>query len=478
MRILFLLLMTLLSINVAPIQAQSQDDCPADQVEAWFQQFNTAFTAIEAVNSEYTDRGKYLEPAIVTQQQRHLLDAMERPACIANIHVKVSNYLTLLGEAFTLLAASEDVIPRRSSDLLGIPRDEMQDYAIGLVPGLPIIGDMLAIEQQTGVPVFEILQEAYPEDTSQLPLPAYPDIACSTQNIEGWLNQYQQTFLAINSIEQQYASRGQYLEPAIVLQQERRTLMTDIPNCLIPFSELTNQYLNNLSDYYTLQSAYDVVGERTTNELIGIAGYQKNVYLAQFLEDSFYFDAIDSLLFAIEGQYPVDTFALLNRQRPEVVQLTDLGDITFGEVIIARSDVENILSVETITLPNCNGLTDFSMVRHFAKESSRTISFGGESTLQTTLDVTAQYWAQVKLNVEAYIRAYFDYEGTEIISESIDLEFIAPPGETLVRDVTWVEVSTSGFIEVIRNGQIYMLEFTIPSTLRAVPSEPTYQDCE
>lgn len=457
-----------------------EDDCPVDQVRTWFHQLESALTVLQTEANGYAESGRYLEPAILMQQQRRLLEDLPRPACLESIHVKTTRWLNNFADAYTLLAASEDIIPRRTESLLGVSAWEVHDYVSAFIQPLYILGEMQDIERRTGVNVFTIISEPRPENPNLPITPIYEEVTCTAQSITGWIERYATVLDRANGIHAQYASNDQYLEPAIVVQEERRQLMAmQVPACMTEIATLVDRFLIIVGDFYTLQSAYDIVGERNTNDLIGIPGYEKNDYLQALVDFSFYNDRIDSLLLAVEAQYAVDVYTPLDRVRPEVVDLIESGDITLGEITIVRTDVENVLSVEQVVLPNCNGINDFRMNQTFTKESARTVRFGGEASLQSTLDISANYWAaSMNLTVEAYLMAYFDYERDERIIQSVELEFVAPPGYTLRRDVRWVEVSSTGYIEVIRDRQIYLLEFTIPSTLRVVLGEPEYDTCE
>ncbi|GEM_PF-3147679 len=143
-------------------------------------------------------------------------------------------------------------------------------------------------------------------------------------------------------------------------------------------------------------------------------------------------------------------------------------DVELGEIIVTNEELTDIVAVDSIELPNCNGSRDLTITRSLNREITRHVSIRVDAEANFTLPMNI---------AEAEIKAFYNVEDNNSISESIDVEMSAAPGTTVTYEVEWVEISKAGVIEVIVGEDRYFQEFTMSDSLEANIRQPTQEPC-
>lgn len=181
-------------------------------------------------------------------------------------------------------------------------------------------------------------------------------------------------------------------------------------------------------------------------------------------------------IYDLERFSGVDYFATLGTDRPEGAPPVISTEFEVGEIILSGSSIENVIGIDTITLPNCMGSSELSITRTFSKAHQRRTIVLGES--ETRLRGGARLPAFLTGELEVAISEVIGSETRETLTESLELAMQAAPGTTVTYEIEWVEVATTGVVEIIREDGLEFWEFYISDSIQANLRQPFQTECE
>ncbi|MAS34679.1 MAG: hypothetical protein CL610_11775 [Anaerolineaceae bacterium] len=176
-----------------------------------------------------------------------------------------------------------------------------------------------------------------------------------------------------------------------------------------------------------------------------------------------YSDILLPAIYRLEAAANIDYFAELGLERPADAP----GNIQFGDITINNTALEKVIAVDPITLPNCNGSSELVISREFSKSTERQVSLQGTTGLATS-----------PIGAYAYIEASITQADSNILTETLEVEMHAAPGSTVTYEIEWVEISTSGILEIISHDIVQFVEFSVPERLRANIRQPVQTPCD
>ncbi len=180
---------------------------------------------------------------------------------------------------------------------------------------------------------------------------------------------------------------------------------------------------------------------------------------------NFYQTQVVQAIYDLEASANIDYFVEAGKERPSDIQPASV-QIRTGEIIISSTDVEKVVSVDTVTLPNCNGSSPISITRTFTKSSERRVVMEAEGSAEIAFGIA-----------KAEIETYSALDDNQSMSESLELQMSAAPGTTVTYEIEWVEISTTGVLEITKGDEISFLEFSVPNALRANIRQPIQIPC-
>ncbi|MBZ0304141.1 MAG: hypothetical protein K8J31_30680 [Anaerolineae bacterium] len=178
----------------------------------------------------------------------------------------------------------------------------------------------------------------------------------------------------------------------------------------------------------------------------------------------FYQDILLPAIYRLEGAASFDYFSEISQERPSEAPVPT--NIKIGEVIINNTNLEKVIAVEPITLPKCNGSSELVISREFTKSTDRRLILHAEGEIDASIGIA-----------KAHLEAFSSLADNHSISESLEVEMRAAPGSTVTYEIDWVEVSTSGILEISENDTIRFVEFSVPEMLRANVRQPIQAPC-
>lgn len=217
------------------------------------------------------------------------------------------------------------------------------------------------------------------------------------------------------------------------------------PECARELYFLTIQYWTQRIDMLTLSLAENK--QRSSKEDLAV----------------FYQDILLPAIYKLEAEANIDYFAEIEQERPADAP----ANIEVGEMVINNTALEKVIAVEPITLPNCNGSSELEISREFTKSTERNITHHAGAGASALVGV-----------VQVYLETYASLSENNALTESLEVEMRAAPGSTVTYEIEWVEVSTSGVLEVIQNDTVHFVEFSIPERLRANIRQPIQTPCD
>ncbi len=157
-------------------------------------------------------------------------------------------------------------------------------------------------------------------------------------------------------------------------------------------------------------------------------------------------------------------------------QVAPTNDIQIGQIVLTGSDLENVLALDSLALPNCQGSSDLEVAHSFEKSAERTLSIQAGLTIGG--EASATLWGVVEAKLQAQIELQLGYTIGETLSESMTITMKAAPGSNVTYEVEWVEVSKTGVVEVTVDGQTYFVEFAVVDQLQVNIHEPVQMACQ
>ncbi len=157
-------------------------------------------------------------------------------------------------------------------------------------------------------------------------------------------------------------------------------------------------------------------------------------------------------------------------------QVAPANDIQIGQIVLTGSDLENVLALDSLTLPNCQGSSELEVAHSFEKSAERTLSLQAGLTIGG--EASATLWDVVEAKLQAQIELQLGYTIGETLTESMTITMKAAPGSNVTYEVEWVEVSKTGVVEVTVDGQTYFVEFMVVDQLQVNIHEPVQTACQ
>ncbi len=150
---------------------------------------------------------------------------------------------------------------------------------------------------------------------------------------------------------------------------------------------------------------------------------------------------------------------------PEVSSTYQIGDVT-----VSSTTIDRVISVEPVTLPNCNGSSDLTVRRSFTQQADRT---------PTLMDFDSARFSLSINSIIGVINTGLDLDPAESspLTETYELEMGAASGTSVQYDVQWVLTSRTGVVEFAGDNDVVYVEFTAPQMLRAITQEPHRYPC-
>lgn len=142
------------------------------------------------------------------------------------------------------------------------------------------------------------------------------------------------------------------------------------------------------------------------------------------------------------------------------------GAWEIGEIRVLNEKLTDILAIDTVTLPNCNGSSELTVDRNFTQEIAKEVSFKLDVNVSLPLDL-----------LQSGIRTHFGVADSQSLTESFNVQMSAAPGTTVTYEVEWTKTSTTGEVDVIQGDTKLPQEFTIVDSLKANLREPTRIAC-
>jgi hypothetical protein len=142
------------------------------------------------------------------------------------------------------------------------------------------------------------------------------------------------------------------------------------------------------------------------------------------------------------------------------------GAWEIGEIRVLNEKVTDILAIDTVTLPNCNGSSELTVERNFTQEIAKEVTFKLDVNVSLPLEL-----------LQSGIRTHFGVTDSQSLTESFNVQMSAAPGTTVIYEVEWTKTSTTGEVDVIQGDTKLPQEFTIVDSLKANLREPTRIPC-
>lgn len=292
------------------------------------------------------------------------------------------------------------------------------------------------------------------------PVKAGDIITCSPEDVREWIGDYKTFLDAFDAADLTLSDNLRDFRriPRVDLLIDAQEVWTDFASASHPTCA-EKLYVNTLL-YWT----------RRTNHLIEAldTGERPDTQTA---EAAFYENVVLPSIYQLEADTGIDYFEVLGQTRPEGAPPAPTTSVRVGEIIVTNNQLGNIIAVEPVTLPNCNGSSDLTLTRTFSKSSERRVSVSEESSAGV---LAGPVFAQAIVQIDKEIGS----EETEVISEAIELAMTAAPGSTVTYEIEWVEMSTAGIVEIVIEDHTEFIEFSVANALRANIREPIQSPCD
>lgn len=165
-------------------------------------------------------------------------------------------------------------------------------------------------------------------------------------------------------------------------------------------------------------------------------------------------------------------------------------EIVIGEVIVVNPNVRQVLAVDEIQLPNCQGTGELEFRRTLerAEAASNTFAEGEiDETCSTSgngfrggasyFGISLEAWNEAKSEICERFHEQLSYTEGDLLQESLEVTMRAAPGSTVTYALTWLRISQVGLVELTVGNDATFMPFSIDSQLAVEVEEQGQTPC-